>query len=702
VLEALQLGDPVQVGPYRLLGVLGEGGFGRVFLGQSANGRQVALKLILASHTDPEFLQRFRREAAAAARVSGRFTAPLVAADLGGPVPWLATEYVAGLSLAEQVRTNGPAPARSVLVLAAGLAEALEAIHAAGVVHRDLKPGNVLLAWDGPRVIDFGIARAAGSSTLTGTGTVIGTPEFMSPEQARGEEAGPASDVFSLGSVVAFAATGRPPFGSDYPAVLFRIMSQPADLGGLADERVRQLITGCLAKDPAWRPTPRGLLDYLGGAHPAPDWLSGPDPPINGSAPPLSRPAASAVRPAPATPPAPPPRPRGSSPLDTPPKPTHARPSRRWLTTLIAAAAIAVVSAIALPVLLTTGSPGSGVGHGPSTEPSAGSPGTTPGRSSPSTAAAGAQPFAWVQASPSTSPPGRHYSVMAYDQGTSQMVLFSGEMGAGPPQVADTWIWDDSNWSQARPATSPPARQGATMAYDAAAGQLILFGGETGTSSGLLNDTWTWNGTTWSQLEPATSPPARYDASMAYDPATRELVLFGGFGADDNSNNLNDTWTWNGTTWTQQHPGASPPVRVNAGLAYDPANGGLVLFGGTAPAPFGQPAPVSAFLADTWIWNGTTWTQQHLAASPPARVAANLVYDQAARKDILFGGTGSNGSNSNETWAWDGHTWTQVTTSASPPPRGAAAMAYDGATERVVLFSGWDGFEQPDTWNLDA
>jgi eukaryotic-like serine/threonine-protein kinase len=307
VLEALQLGDPVQVGPYRLLGVLGEGGFGRVFLGQSANGRQVALKLILASHTDPEFLQRFRREAAAAARVSGRFTAPLVAADLGGPVPWLATEYVAGLSLAEQVRTNGPAPARSVLVLAAGLAEALEAIHAAGVVHRDLKPGNVLLAWDGPRVIDFGIARAAGSSTLTGTGTVIGTPEFMSPEQARGEEAGPASDVFSLGSVVAFAATGRPPFGSDYPAVLFRIMSQPADLGGLADERVRQLITGCLAKDPAWRPTPRGLLDYLGGAHPAPDWLSGPDPPINGSAPPLSRPAASAVRPAPATPPAPPP-----------------------------------------------------------------------------------------------------------------------------------------------------------------------------------------------------------------------------------------------------------------------------------------------------------------------------------------------------------------------------------------------------------
>ena len=289
---------------------------------------------------------------------------------------------------------------------------------------------------------------------------------------------------------------------------------------------------------------------------------------------------------------------------------------------------------------------------------------------------------------------------MAYDPGADQMVVFSGEIGAGPPQVADTWIWDGRNWSQATPATSPPARQGATMAYDADSGQLILFGGETGTNSGLLNDTWMWNGTIWTQLAPATSPPARYDAAMAYDPATRQLVLFGGFGAADNSDDLNDTWTWNGTTWKKATPANSPPVRVTAGLAYDPANAGLVLFGGLGPAPFGQQAPPSAFLNDTWIWNGSNWTQQRPAASPPARSAASFVYDQATGQDILFGGTGTNLSNLNDTWAWNGKTWTQVTTSASPPPRGAAAMAYDGATRQVVLFSGWNGSAPDDTWNL--
>lgn len=289
---------------------------------------------------------------------------------------------------------------------------------------------------------------------------------------------------------------------------------------------------------------------------------------------------------------------------------------------------------------------------------------------------------------------------MAYDLGTGQMVVFSGEMGAGPPQVADTWIWDGSNWSQVSPATSPSARQGATMAYDAATRQLILFGGETGTNSGLLNDTWTWDGTNWTQLTPGTSPPARYDASMAYDPANGTVMLFGGFGAVDNSDDLNDTWIWDGSTWSQAAPAASPPVRTNAGLAYDPANGGLVLFGGTGPAPFGQAAPPSAFLNDTWTWNGTNWTQQNPAASPPARTGADLAYDGATGQDILFGGTGSDGSSLNDTWAWDGSAWTPVTTSASPPPRGSAVMAYDGATGQVVLFSGWNGFEQPDTWNL--
>ncbi len=210
MLTALTSRDPPQIGPYKLLGVLGAGGFGRVFLGESGDGQLAAVKVIHAQlAADRDFRVRFRREAAAARRVSGRFTAGLIDADVDGPEPWLATEYVDGPSLAEAVALYGPLPADSVLVLAAGLAEALAAIHAASLVHRDLNPRNVLLARDGPRVIDFGIARADGASRLTSTGMLIGTFAFMSPEQALGRTVGPSSDVFSLGSVLVFAATAR-------------------------------------------------------------------------------------------------------------------------------------------------------------------------------------------------------------------------------------------------------------------------------------------------------------------------------------------------------------------------------------------------------------------------------------------------------------------------------------------------------------
>src|SRR5512142_3474664 len=178
---------------------------GQVFLGMSAGGRPIAVKIIKTElATDPDFRARFRREVAAAQKVSGLFTALVVDADLDGPMPWLATAYVAGPSLTEAVRGHGPLPSRSLMALAAGLAEGLGAIHAAGVVHRDLKPSNVLLAEDGPRVIDFGISRAAESSTmLTQAGLVVGSPGFMSPEQAMGSEVGPPSDIFNLGAVLA-------------------------------------------------------------------------------------------------------------------------------------------------------------------------------------------------------------------------------------------------------------------------------------------------------------------------------------------------------------------------------------------------------------------------------------------------------------------------------------------------------------------
>jgi len=270
-------GDPPQIGPYRLVGRLGTGGMGKVFLGRSAGGRLVAVKVIrdeLAG--DADFRARFRREVAGARLVSGIYTAPVVNADLDGPVPWLATAYVAGPSLLAAVAGYGPLPAVSVRALAAALAEGLDAIHAAGVIHRDLKPANVLLAADGPRIIDFGIARAAEATALTQTGLVMGSPGFMSPEQAEGRGVGPPTDVFSLGAVLTFAATGEGPFGTgSLAAIIYRIVHGAPEVDKVP-EPVRAVVERCLAKDPGQRPTPADLLAELGGADLAEDWLPAP------------------------------------------------------------------------------------------------------------------------------------------------------------------------------------------------------------------------------------------------------------------------------------------------------------------------------------------------------------------------------------------------------------------------------------------
>ncbi|MFE3762099.1 serine/threonine-protein kinase [Streptomyces sp. NPDC059104] len=249
---------------------LGAGGMGQVFLGRTAGGRTVAVKTVRPEYAaDPEFRQRFRQEVAAARLVGGRWTAPVLDADTEGGQPWVATGYVAGPSLSAAVRRFGPLPPDAVRVLGAGLAEALVAVHELGLVHRDVKPSNVLLALDGPRLIDFGIARALdATSVLTRSGYVVGSPGFMSPEQARGDATGPAGDVFALGAVMAFAATGAAPFGEkDSAAVLlYRIVHEEPELGGITGE-LRDLVRGCLEKDPGRRPTPgqlRHRLDLIG------------------------------------------------------------------------------------------------------------------------------------------------------------------------------------------------------------------------------------------------------------------------------------------------------------------------------------------------------------------------------------------------------------------------------------------------------
>lgn len=275
----LESGDPATIGPYRLLGVLGAGGMGRVYLGRNAGGRTVAVKVVRPDLSDdPEFRTRFRREVAAARRVTGAHAVPVLDADVEAQRPWLATGYVAGLSLREAVDSFGPLPESALVPLAAGLARALGDVHAAGVVHRDLKPSNVLLTLDGPRLIDFGIARAVDDDSLTTTGKVIGSPGYMAPEHISGDApVGPAVDVFALGGVLVYAASGSGPFGSgDSIPMLWRVMQEPARLDGVPAP-LRPLAGACLDKQPGNRPTPADIerqCAALGDARSG--WLPGP------------------------------------------------------------------------------------------------------------------------------------------------------------------------------------------------------------------------------------------------------------------------------------------------------------------------------------------------------------------------------------------------------------------------------------------
>ncbi len=297
---------------------------------------------------------------------------------------------------------------------------------------------------------------------------------------------------------------------------------------------------------------------------------------------------------------------------------------------------------------------------------------------------------AWTQQHPAASPPARRDAAIAYDAATGTVVLFGGNSTQSHSNLGDTWTWDGTTWTQQHPAASPPVREGAPMAYDAATRTVVLFGGFN--KHHWLGDTWTWNGTTWARQHPATSPPVREDASMAYDAATGTVVLFGGI-HNDQFQLLADTWTWDGTTWTRQHPAAHPQQRAYAAMAYDAAGGTVVLFGGLGHA---------AIFGDTWTWDGTTWTKQAPATSPPARSDAAMAYDAATGTAVLFGGCCStpDGGSFAGTQTWDGTTWASQHPATHPPGRDDPAMAYDAATGTVVLFGGWSVSHHifGDTW----
>ncbi|WP_404961237.1 serine/threonine-protein kinase [Streptomyces sp. 147326] len=281
VFQPLQPDDPGEVGSYRLYARLGAGGMGRVYVSYTPGGRPVALKTIRPEFAqDPEFRRRFAHEVANARRIHGLYTAQVIDSGAGAEVPWLATAYVPGPSLQQVVRDHGALPVRTVLLLMGGIAEALQAIHGVGVVHRDLKPANVLVSADGPRVIDFGIARAADAIALTGTGFRIGSPAFMAPEQALGRPATPATDVFALGALAAYAISGALPFGEGpETTVLYRVVNEQPNLDRVPGD-LHGLLLRCLAKQPEDRPTPTEIIETARTHHTvggqlrfADDWL---------------------------------------------------------------------------------------------------------------------------------------------------------------------------------------------------------------------------------------------------------------------------------------------------------------------------------------------------------------------------------------------------------------------------------------------
>jgi len=294
------------------------------------------------------------------------------------------------------------------------------------------------------------------------------------------------------------------------------------------------------------------------------------------------------------------------------------------------------------------------------------------------------QTINWMSAG---SPSARCCMGMAYDSATNSSVLFSGSNG-----TADTWVWH-GGWLQMTPATSPPERSNSGLVSDGT-GNMVLFGGAT--SSGIfLNDTWTWDGTTWTQQSPPVSPSPRAQMAMAYDPATDSVVLFGGCNVAPGTCTLADTWMWNGVTktWIQQNPTVSPSAR-RAPMAYDSANGTMLLFGGDNA--------VGVQYTDSWNWNGTNWIQIFPASTPTSRSSANMTYDATLGAIVLFGGYAGDWENSlNDTWVWNGTTWRQIHSATVPHNRYDFGMAYNPEYKALLMFGGFSsGPVLGDTWLL--
>jgi hypothetical protein len=293
--------------------------------------------------------------------------------------------------------------------------------------------------------------------------------------------------------------------------------------------------------------------------------------------------------------------------------------------------------------------------------------------------------MSWTQLTPTASPSTRAFAAEAYDPATGQLLLFGGSTQATPQLAGDTWVWQATTWTELSPTHSPSPRTGAALAYDPATRSLVLFGGVTTTGSRVA-DTWEWNGSDWTELTPADSPPPRAAAAMTFDPATEQMVMFGGY---DGQSYLGDTWLWDGTDWSAATPTASPSPRATT-VAYDDDTSQLVLYGGGDGTP----------LTDTWLWDGTTWTQAATTSAPDSS-DGTLAFDVDSQQLLDFGGDTSAGFR-NGLWAWTGTDWMSVTATGAPTARFGDTLAYDSATSQLVMFGGLGAAPvgDDDTWTL--
>ena len=282
----------------------------------------------------------------------------------------------------------------------------------------------------------------------------------------------------------------------------------------------------------------------------------------------------------------------------------------------------------------------------------------------------------WTQKLPGASPSARAGHTTTYDAARSQVVVFGGQGNSGYNN--DTWTWDGTIWTQKSPVSSPPARAWQSMAFDAARGQVVMFGGQNG--SGNLNDTWVWDGSTWTQKFPALSPSVRGSSVMTYDPAHSQVVLFGGVGFGI-ANSFNDTWVWDGTSWMQKSPASSPPARFAHTMVYDSARSQVLLFGGTTD--YSGP-----YRNDTWVWDGTTWAQKSPSTNPAPRYYHGMAFDGTSGLAVVFGGYQAVYGLWDDTWTWNGSTWTQAFPSNSPSARATQSMVFDAPHAQVLLFGG--------------